>query len=85
MLKGTGVSDGCGIGTAVVIEEKELDYSSVVYTTAEEEKARLNAAVNTFCERTERIVLSGNRRSWTQRVFQEKIRPAAMRMTIKIG
>src|SRR5699024_962020 len=29
--------------------------SSVVYTTAEEEKARLNAAVNTFCERTERI------------------------------
>ena len=55
MLKGTGVSDGCGIGTAVVIEEKELDYSSVVYTTAEEEKARLNAAVNTFCERTERI------------------------------
>lgn len=55
MLKGTGVSDGCGIGTAVVIEEKELDYSSVVYTTAEEEKARLNAAVNAFCERTERI------------------------------
>lgn len=55
MLKGTGVSDGCGIGTAVVIEEKELDYSSVVYTTAEEEKARLNAAVNTFCEKTEKI------------------------------
>lgn len=55
MLKGTGVSDGCGIGTAVVIEEKALDYSGVVYTTAEEEKARLNTAVNAFCEKTEKI------------------------------
>lgn len=55
MLKGTGVSDGCGIGTAVVIEEKELNYSSVVYSTAEEEKERLNNAVNAFCEKTEKI------------------------------
>ena len=52
MLKGTGVSDGCGIGTAVVIKEEVLDYSAVVYTSADEEKARLNAAVNTFCKKT---------------------------------
>lgn len=55
MLKGTGVSDGCGIGTAVIIEEKELDYSTVVYTTPEGEKARLNTAIQTFCEKTEKI------------------------------
>ena len=55
MLKGTGVSDGCGIGTAVVIKEEVLDYSAVVYTSADEEKARLNAAVNTFCKKTENI------------------------------
>lgn len=55
MLKGTGVSDGCGIGAAVVIEEKKLDYSGVIYSTAEEEKERLNKAVNAFCEKTEKI------------------------------
>lgn len=58
MLKGTGVSDGCGIGTAVVIREAALDYSAVQYTSAEEEKTRLNTAVNTFCQKTESIAAS---------------------------
>lgn len=58
MLKGTGVSDGYGIGTAVVIREAALDYSAVPYTSAEEEKTRLNTAVNTFCQRTEGIATS---------------------------
>lgn len=55
MMKGIGVSEGFGIGRAVVIQEANLDYSKVSYTTAEEEKSRLNQAVEQFKAETQKI------------------------------
>ena len=50
MLKGTGVCAGVGIGTALVVQPQDLDYSAVVYSGAENEKARLAAAAKTVSE-----------------------------------
>ena len=44
-FKGIGVSEGYGIGKAVVIQELKLDYSGKSFTDAETESARLDAAV----------------------------------------
>ena len=44
MLKGTGVCAGVGLGTALVVQTQELDWSGVQYAGAEQEKARLAAA-----------------------------------------
>lgn len=55
MMKGIGVSEGFGIGRAVIIQEADLDYSHVQYTSAEEEKARLNRAVEQFKAETQKI------------------------------
>ena len=52
MLKGIGASQGFGIGKAVVIKDTELDYSSVKYSDAESEKARLHKAADDFVEET---------------------------------
>lgn len=55
MLKGTGVSEGYGIGKAIIIEEVSLAYDQVKYTDAETEKARLHQTVQDFIEKTGRI------------------------------
>lgn len=52
MLKGIGASQGYGIGRAVILQEACLDYSGVVYSGAEAEKARLHRAVDRFTEET---------------------------------
>ena len=52
MLKGIGASQGFGIGKAVVIKDTELDYSSVKYSDAKSEKARLHKAADDFVEET---------------------------------
>ena len=44
MLKGTGVCAGVGLGTALVVQTQELDWSGVQYAGAQQEKARLAAA-----------------------------------------
>ncbi len=56
MLKGIGVSQGFGIGKAVVIRDMNLDYSAVKYTSADEEKARLHKAVDDFVGETKALV-----------------------------
>ena len=48
MLKGIGASQGYGIGKAVVIKNESLDYSSVKYSDAENEKKRLHDAVEKY-------------------------------------
>lgn len=53
MLRGTGVSSGCGNGIAAVIKDINLDYSGVAFSGANEEKERLKSAVDTFIKRTE--------------------------------
>lgn len=53
LLKGVGVSPGIGIGRAVVVAEGGLDYTQVRFAGAEQEKARLRAAVQTFEEQTQ--------------------------------
>ncbi len=58
MLKGIGASSGYGIGKAVIIEEVNLDYSSVRYTDAEGEKNRLQKAVDAFVKETTEMVES---------------------------
>ena len=55
MLKGIGASQGFGIGKAVIIKDCSLDYKSVKYTTAEEEKKRLHDAVDKYCGETQRL------------------------------
>lgn len=56
MQKGIGVSEGYGIGKAVVIKEVDLDYSSVSFSTPEGEKQRLQEAVAAFKAETEQMV-----------------------------
>lgn len=58
MLKGIGASRGYGIGRAVIIEDISLDYSAVRYTNADEEKARLDRAVEEFKSETASMVES---------------------------
>lgn len=55
-FKGTGVSEGYGIGKAVVIKEVNLDYSDAVYSGADNECARLDSAVNAYTEATKALV-----------------------------
>lgn len=52
MLKGIGASQGYGIGTAVIIKDTKLDYGHVQFTTAENEKERLQKAVDAFIKET---------------------------------
>ena len=56
MLKGIGASNGYGIGKAVIIEDANLDYSSVRYAGAEAEKSRLQNAVDTFIKETTEMI-----------------------------
>lgn len=53
MLKGTGVCAGVGLGTALVVQTQELDWSGVQYAGAEQEKARLAAAAKAVSEALE--------------------------------
>lgn len=52
MLKGIGASQGYGIGNAVIIDNDQLDYSSVKYTTPENEANRLENAVEEYTSKT---------------------------------
>lgn len=56
MLKGIGASNGYGIGKAVIIEDANLDYSSVRYAGAEAEKSRLQNAVDSFIKETVEMI-----------------------------
>lgn len=58
MFKGIGVSNGCGVGKAVIINEVSLDYSKIKYTSSEQEKARLQNAVDSYIHETELIAKS---------------------------
>ncbi len=55
MLKGIGVSEGYGIGKAIIIEDISLDYSAVKYTDAVSEKARLEKAIAECIGKTQEI------------------------------
>lgn len=61
-FKGIGVSEGYGIGKAVVMQELKLDYSGKSFTDAETESARLDAAVEKFTAETKALIseLSAN-------------------------
>ena len=56
MLKGIGASQGYGIGNAVVINDASLDYNHIKYTNADEEKERLQKAVDSFIKETRQLV-----------------------------
>ena len=53
---GTAVSEGYGIGRAVVIKEVKLDYSSVAFSDAETECKRLDCAVDRYTAETKRLI-----------------------------
>ncbi len=55
MLKGIGASQGYGIGKAVVISDAKLDYNHIKFTTAENEKDRLQKAVDKFIKETRQL------------------------------
>ena len=55
MFKGIGVSQGYGIGKTIVLEDAVTDYSNAKYTTAENEKKRLQNAVDSFIDETKRL------------------------------
>lgn len=55
ILKGIGASQGWGIGKAVIINNSVSDYSSVCYTTAENEKAKLQHAIEKFTRENEAL------------------------------
>ena len=52
ILRGIAASDGIGLGRAVCVREESLDYSDVPYSGKEAEKARLQAAIEEFNQRT---------------------------------
>lgn len=54
--RGTAVSEGYGIGNAVVIKDEKLDYSDVVFTTPENECKRLDDAVSRYTEETKALI-----------------------------
>ncbi len=58
MLRGIPVSQGCGIGKAVIIKDINTDYSAVEYTNAQNEKERLENAVSKFVAQTQRLAQS---------------------------
>lgn len=53
---GTAVSEGYGIGKAVVIREVKLDYSSVVFSDAQNECKRLDDAVASYTSETNELI-----------------------------
>lgn len=53
---GTAVSDGYGIGRAVVIKEVKLDYSAVAFSGSENECRRLDSAVEKYISRTKALI-----------------------------
>lgn len=55
---GVAVSEGYGIGKAVVIKEARPDYSGVAFTTAEKECARLDSAVAEYTAQTKALIES---------------------------
>ena len=52
ILRGIAASDGIGLGRAVCVREENLDYSGVAYSGKESEKARLQAGIEQFEQRT---------------------------------
>ena len=52
ILRGIAASDGIGLGRAMCVREENLDYSDVAYSGKESEKARLQAAIEEFEQRT---------------------------------
>lgn len=52
ILRGIAASDGIGLGRAVCVREENLDYSGVAYSGKDSEKARLQAAIEQFEQRT---------------------------------
>lgn len=55
-LKGIGVSPGYAVGKAVIITEAEIDVNSSVFSTAEEELSRFNAAAGEFTRQTRELI-----------------------------
>lgn len=53
---GVAVSEGYGIGKAVVIKEARPDYSGVAFSTAEKECARLDSAVAEYTAQTKALI-----------------------------
>lgn len=53
---GVAVSEGYGIGKAVVIKEARPDYSGVAFSTAEKECARLDSAVAEYTAQTKDLI-----------------------------
>ena len=51
IYKGIAGAEGIGIGKALVVCEQTLDYSHVVFSGAENEINRLQAAIAAFCEK----------------------------------
>ncbi len=51
IYKGIAGAEGIGIGKALVVCEQTLDYSHVVFSSAENETNRLQAAIAAFCEK----------------------------------
>ena len=54
--KGTAVSEGYGIGNAVVIKEAKLDYSGVAFSGADNECKRLDDAVARYTAETKSLI-----------------------------
>lgn len=52
ILQGIAASDGVGLGRAVCVREKKLDYSEVRYSGKDSEKDRLQTALEEFEDRT---------------------------------
>lgn len=55
MLKGIGVSQGYGIGRAVLIKDADADYSNVKYSDPQTEKDRLRKAIDDFTAQTREL------------------------------
>ncbi len=53
MYKGIGVSEGIGIGKALLIEEHSLEYTPKQVEDAAAEKTRFHDAVDVFCKNTQ--------------------------------
>ena len=53
MLKGTGVSEGIGIGRIFLVEDEPLEYTPKIITDKENEIKRLKDAIEEFCKKTE--------------------------------
>lgn len=56
MLNGIGASDGYAIGNVIVVKEQDINYIPKTGCDPLAEKARFIAAVNVFCDKTEKSV-----------------------------